>query len=769
MNLKIKLDYSMQFSNDIFLRITGVSLKFLILGFIFLLTYTTQAQNEGGYGNKFSVLPGDSIEFHISTSINLFDIKIIRLDSQKRLIQTFTSIKGGLRITPDSASILGCNWPISFAMTIDSNWTPGLYSAEFPTSEGNKEIVFNVKAKYPGEFSKIVVEIPINDWQAYNLFGGYDFYQSPFQNLPQGYNLSFERPYKQDKGFGEYFYWASHLVSWLDKENIKVEFTDNKEIDKDTNLLRNYKEVIIAGHDEYVTRTERRNLTNYVNDGGKLVIFGGNTCWIQVRYLNNQKTIVCFRKYQNDPYSGKIDSLVTVEWRQYPVNFPENSLTGVSWANAGYVNSNNKIKPFLPWSEGYGGYTAMNTYNWIYDGTNLNDGEIFGYPEAIVGNETDGALYQWIRGIPKVIGTDMTPKNFIILGISPAANWDNYSTYGRQATMGMYFTKNNGAVFNASTLRWCNGLDSSFAVQLITKNVIKRFLSNKFPPEITSWRPFRIQADSINQERIFINKRSVAIPSGKSMKFSVRAKDLFDEPLNYKWTLNGNTISTDTAFMFIPDSSNHIEKNLITVYVFNAHDTSTIRWNIFTKPIKIVSNPPKKSFAPKERFYYRIESSDFYQDTVKYKLISAPNGLNLNQEGVLSGVIIKKGIYQVSVRADDSFNNFDIQNFTITIDSVISNIDSVQVQTPSSYALFQNYPNPFNPSTIIRFKTTESGVVNLKVYDILGREVIVLLNEFKSAGNYDVKFNAINLASGIYFYALRSNNFFAIKKMSLIK
>ena len=95
-------------------------------------------------------------------------------------------------------------------------------------------------------------------------------------------------------------------------------------------------------------------------------------------------------------------------------------------------------------------------------------------------------------------------------------------------------------------------------------------------------------------------------------------------------------------------------------------------------------------------------------------------------------------------------------------------------ETPASFKLFQNYPNPFNPSTIINYSIPDAGTssmksVQLKVYDILGREVATLVNEEKTAGNYKVTFDAQNLASGIYFYRLKAGNYISVKKMILLR
>jgi endoglucanase len=88
---------------------------------------------------------------------------------------------------------------------------------------------------------------------------------------------------------------------------------------------------------------------------------------------------------------------------------------------------------------------------------------------------------------------------------------------------------------------------------------------------------------------------------------------------------------------------------------------------------------------------------------------------------------------------------------------------------PTSFELKQNYPNPFNPSTMIQFQLPASAFVTLKVYNILGREVAVLLNETKEAGQHEIKFSNVNLPSGVYVYMLDSENFNSVRKMMLVK
>lgn len=100
-----------------------------------------------------------------------------------------------------------------------------------------------------------------------------------------------------------------------------------------------------------------------------------------------------------------------------------------------------------------------------------------------------------------------------------------------------------------------------------------------------------------------------------------------------------------------------------------------------------------------------------------------------------------------------------------------------EISIPYHFQLYQNFPNPFNPSTIIKFtipnvesrNASALQHVTLKIYDILGRVVSILVNEDKAPGNYEVKFDGTGLPSGIYFYTIKSGSFYSSKKMMLLK
>jgi hypothetical protein len=100
-----------------------------------------------------------------------------------------------------------------------------------------------------------------------------------------------------------------------------------------------------------------------------------------------------------------------------------------------------------------------------------------------------------------------------------------------------------------------------------------------------------------------------------------------------------------------------------------------------------------------------------------------------------------------------------------------SGISSIanDINNPHDFFLSQNFPNPFNPSTTISYQIINPGKVVLNIYDLLGREIKTIVDEYKSPGHYSVSFTAANLSSGIYIYQLASGDKIAVKKMVLLK
>ncbi len=101
--------------------------------------------------------------------------------------------------------------------------------------------------------------------------------------------------------------------------------------------------------------------------------------------------------------------------------------------------------------------------------------------------------------------------------------------------------------------------------------------------------------------------------------------------------------------------------------------------------------------------------------------------------------------------------------------SELTGINLVSNEVPSQFELMQNYPNPFNPTTHFGFRISEFGLVKLSIYNILGEEVNVLINQELQPGTYEVEFNGSNLPSGVYYYKITAGEFNNVKKMILAK
>ncbi len=158
---------------------------------------------------------------------------------------------------------------------------------------------------------------------------------------------------------------------------------------------------------------------------------------------------------------------------------------------------------------------------------------------------------------------------------------------------------------------------------------------------------------------------------------------------------------------------------------------------------------------------------------------SIPSRMDLTSGSILFGATE----IVTETKIDTLFFNGDIDdirfyNYDLTpddaselylLESKVPVNNELLLDTPQDYKLYQNYPNPFNPSTTIKFDLPEQGKISLKIYDITGRLVASLIEGVRTAGVHQINFDASGLASGIYIYELRTNDFSSIKKFTLIK
>lgn len=735
----------------------------LLLLFVTALSFQKSIYaQEGGYVDKISVAKGDSIQFFISTSHSSFDLNVYKWGFSKTFVQVIPSITGGIQEVLDSSYWYGCRWRANHILEIPINWDPGVYIAEFPTSNGIRGVLFAIKERNLGSYSDIVVSLSVNTWQAYNNYGGKSLYAFNSTDRIPSYKVSYQRPFADKWGSGQYFNWGNKLLKWLEAQNIKCELTTSMDLYNNPAVLEHYKVLIIVGHDEYWSKEERSQIEKFVEKGGRIIILSGNTCYWQVRFEDKGKTMVCYRNASIDPLYRIADSVVTTEWSKPPVNYPENLITGVGFRNGGYV----AYGMVLPRSLGYGDYAVYNSNHWIYKGTNLSDGDEFGWSNTIVGYEADGALFNWVNGFPVVTGADQSPLNYKILGISPAANL-NGNLRGH-ATMGIYKYPNGGFVFNAATTDWVDGLTTDTIVQRITRNVIDRFITNRYPPEIVSWSPFRIISDSINYELVYLNRRDFVVLKGDSLYLTVNAVDPNNEIIKYLWLEGNSIVSRSSVYKYRNvDANSEKIKEIVLVKVFNNFDTTSISWNIYSIPLKIVSNPVTNVLVG-SKYFYRIDILNYYRDSLYYELITAPSWLSISQKGEIVGEATgENGYYDIVVKVSNQKGDIDTQAFVLNVQNISKfNDDEVNAHM---YNLLPNYPNPFNSGTIITYNVMISSEINLRVYNFLGQIIKTLISEKNVIpGTYTTVWSGDNdygemVSSGVYLFYFEAIPFDGIK------
>lgn len=278
-------------------------------------------------------------------------------------------------------------------------------------------------------------------------------------------------------------------------------------------------------------------------------------------------------------------------------------------------------------------------------------------------------------------------------------------------------------------------------------------------------------------------------------------------PIKLKWTPLGYAgkyqlqIASDYNFQKIITDIEGLTESFYQIDSVCAN--STYYWRVRTTNISGTSDWPK-TFA-----FFTTEpgitvtypnGSEKFQRGLKYYIKWNDNLdeeviIELYKDEMLSMVLdtaISNGVYQWSVsttlpvdskykirlRSTANQNLFDLSNDNFSlIDTISTSVEGESEHLPAAYSLMQNFPNPFNPSTIIKYDLPVNAIVKLVVYDVLGREVAILVNEQKSAGSHNVKWSSAsnkNISSGIYIYRIvaivgNEQKFIDTKKMLLIK
>jgi hypothetical protein len=372
-------------------------------------------------------------------------------------------------------------WP-GHRFPVTADWCPGVYVAVLVEGDGTGhdrsdpdrttadaragKALFVVAAARVRPRAPILYKIPLLTYHAYNDSGRWCLYNSPEPGtVPPGVGLhrpgggtgavpyDVTNPDPFDPTPRQTFaHWDARFVGWMERAGYRVDYCTDVDLHRyGADLLAPYRLLVSVGHDEYWSDRMRSALDGFVAAGGNAAFFSGNTCWWRVVF--------------QDPVTFSRVGF----WHE--VGEPENTTVGVSFRNGGERDRNDHPVPV--------GYCVQHADHWMYAGTGLRDGDVFGAApgEYLIGYECDGAEFDrtdLAAGRPVVAtGADGTPADFTILAVGDTrpSGWG----FGNgAATMGLF--RRGGTVFNAATTDWARVLTGGTApaVERITRNVLDR-------------------------------------------------------------------------------------------------------------------------------------------------------------------------------------------------------------------------------------------------------------------------------------------------------
>ena len=443
-----------------------------------------------GYPGNPSIFPGKVMTFHVSTDAPQLRIELYRQGAELELKARSPWFPG--RHSPDLAPWE--DWSGSFAaqpFPIPAGTPPGVYIAMFIEGDasGNDlqtqkidrtiadgreaKALFVVRNPRPGDGAALLCKLSLFTYCAYNEAG------DPRGSLYTGprRKVTLHRPGNGTGGTPfdahivdhhdlatprqTFAHWDEKLVRWLESNGYCVDYTTDLDVHhNDGDFLSAYRLVLSVGHDEYWSEPERDHLESYVEAGGNLAIFSGNTCWWRVTVEDDETAIACDKTVRPG------ETVAPAHW--FPAK-PENEITGVSYRDAGGQWHG-------PRPSG-GGFTVRRSHSWVFAGTGLDDDDVFGERLAVVGYECDGAAFiLGADGLPTPTGEDGTPLDFTIVATASVAGWEG-AEIGALACATMGYHVKGGTVFTAATTDWPRALEQGDpVVERITRNVLERLL-----------------------------------------------------------------------------------------------------------------------------------------------------------------------------------------------------------------------------------------------------------------------------------------------------
>jgi hypothetical protein len=419
-----------------------------------------------GYLDRVSALPGARVGVYVSSlkpvtyrldvyRIGWYDGKGGRLYLTQANLHSPAQGIWGLNI-----GLVGCatctrdpktdlvepHWQASYSLTVGKDWLSGVYLLKVTAANG-AETYMPLVVRAAHSASVALVNLPVNTYQAYNLWGGYSLYAHYDKGVLPGkaVKVTFDRPYDRGAGTADFLNWDIQSVRWLERYGLDATYTTDVDVSEQPQELLHHRLYLDLGHDEYWTKTMRDGVEAARDRGVSLAFMGANDSYWQARMEpdaehNADRTLVCYKvaseprnpseQLKNDPMYPHHPEIVTAMWADPVLHRPEQQLLGLYYAGS------------FALGDYYPAWVVARAGDPLLSGTALQPGDkVWG----ILGYEFDG-----------MHSRQNTMPGLHILAQSPVI--DRYGHTHIAATA--YYRAPSGAfVFDAGTIWWSWGLD----------------------------------------------------------------------------------------------------------------------------------------------------------------------------------------------------------------------------------------------------------------------------------------------------------------------
>jgi hypothetical protein len=439
-----------------------------------------------GFADHTSAVQGDTVNLYVSTDAATFGVEAYRMGwyggSGARLVWTSALVSGMKqakcpveRIT----NMVSCaGWTSSMSLTITADFVPGDYLLKLVGADGQESYV-PLTVEDPSSHAAYLVENDIYTWQAWNPYGGYDFYQG-LGSCPSGVYpvcnrarvVSFDRPYDYGQGAADFLGNEYPLIRFVEQHGLDVTYATSADFESDPTMMLQHRAMLSLGHDECWSYEERQAAVAAEANGVNMIFFGASPILRHVRLESSPigplRQEVDYRDSAEDPLDGTglAREVTGNTWVDPPASWSEIPFVGEGYT--GYVLPD--VKPVA--------YRVYDGDSWLFAGTGLG-----------TGSEIPGLL---VSDFDQVM-PGMSPENVQILAHSPMPLDKVQSNVLDPASDTSYYTdtQSKAGVFDTGTVTWIPDLSSSLLVGQMTENLLALFGSGPAgltEPSVANWK-----------------------------------------------------------------------------------------------------------------------------------------------------------------------------------------------------------------------------------------------------------------------------------------